>query len=151
MLIKFIFALGWLLFVAGQAQNSIRSSSNSLEGWSGLVTWLRLQAVNLVTRAFFSALLYPVLVSDMSSKLQAVGLSLTALGVAGFAGYGANAGLYQLLGFLPFFRAEIPELAPAAKSGSNIAYAIPTSEIDPHHVQISPTISGAQPQKKTGE
>jgi hypothetical protein len=119
------FWIGWLLFVLGQAQNSIRSTSNSLEGWRGFLIWLRIQAVNLVTRAFFCVLLYPVLVGSMAGKLLSFGLALTFYGVAGFAGYGANAALYQFLGFFPYFRKEIPSLAPVF---GKVTYSAPTTD-----------------------
>lgn len=111
-----IFAAGWLLFVLAQAQNSILSSSNGLSGWAGFRKWLNLQGVNLVTRAFFSAILYGFLIDQVSKRLQAVGFVITGTAVAGCAGYAANAVLYQAFGLLakaiPGLRVEVHDLAP---------------------------------------
>jgi hypothetical protein len=107
-----IYTLGWLLFVFAQAQNSVRSNSNGLTGWPGLLKWLKLQAVNLATRAFFSALFYTYVVQFVTGKLQAAGLALHSTAVAGVAGYAANALLYQAFGLLPWLRVEVHDLAP---------------------------------------
>jgi hypothetical protein len=107
-----IFILGWVLFVLAQAQNSVQSTSNGLSGWAGLSRWLKLQAVNLATRAFFSGIFYGYLVQFVASKIQAAGLGITAFTIAGVAGYSANALLYQVFGLLPWLRVEIGTLAP---------------------------------------
>lgn len=107
-----VFALGWALFVIAQAQNSVRSTANGLSGWAGFRQWLRLQAVNLMTRAFFSSLFYSYVVHLVTSKIQAAGMALTGTSVAGIAGYAANALLYQLFGLLPWLRVEVQDLAP---------------------------------------
>jgi len=107
-----IYALGWFLFVLAQAQNSVRSATNGLSGWPGILKWLKLQAVNLATRAFFSALFYGYVVQFVTSKLQAAGLTLHSSAVAGVAGYAANALLYQIFGLLPWLRVEVSDLAP---------------------------------------
>ena len=107
-----VYSLGWLLFVVAQAQNSVRSTANSLSGWPGVKQWLRLQAVNLLTRGFFSALFYGFVVQFVTSKIQAVGLNITSTSIAGLAGYSANALLYQVFGFMPWLRVEIHDLAP---------------------------------------
>jgi len=109
-----LFALGWLLFVGAQAQNSIRSTANGLSGWAGFRCYLRLQAVNLATRAFFSAMFYGFIVQFITSKIQAAGLGITGTSIAGVAGYSANALLYQVFGLVPWLRVEIPDLAPPA-------------------------------------
>jgi len=109
-----IFAAGWILFVAAQAQNSVRSTANGLSGWAGVREWLKLQAVNLMTRAFFSSIFYGYIIHWVSAKLQAVGLATIGLGVAGTAGYTANALLYQIFGLLPWLRVEVQDLAPPA-------------------------------------
>lgn len=109
-----IYALGWLLFVAAQAQNSVRSTANGLTGWNGFVCWLKLQAVNLATRAFFSGLFYGFIMQSVTSKIQAAGLVITGNAVAGLAGYAANALLYQVFGLLPWLRVEVQDLAPPA-------------------------------------
>lgn len=116
MLNMFVFWIGWVLFVAAQAKNSIDSKSNSLQGWRGFRTWLIAQSVNLATRCFFSALAYGFLVQTVASKVGSVGFHVTSTMIAGFAGYGANGLLYQLFGFVPWLRVEIPDLAPPASA-----------------------------------
>jgi hypothetical protein len=107
-----IFALGWLLFVAAQAQNSVRSTANGLAGWAGFHVWLKLQFVNLATRAFFSSVFYGWIMQWVTTKLQAAGLTAIGIGVAGIAGYSANALLYQIFGLMPWLRVEVQDLAP---------------------------------------
>ena len=107
-----VYAFGWLLFVAAQAQNSVRSTANGLSGWAGFRQWLKLQAVNLVTRAFFSTIFYGYIIQWVSDKLKAVGLGAIGIGIAGTAGYAANALLYQIFGLLPWLRVEVQDLAP---------------------------------------
>jgi|SRR5579872_2655445 len=109
-----VFASGWCLFVAAQAFNSVRSSANGLSGWAGFQKWLQLQAINLLTRAFFSAVFYGWVVQFVDQKLTAAGLSLHATAIAGVAGYAANALLYQIFGLMPWLRVEVQELAPPA-------------------------------------
>jgi hypothetical protein len=112
-----IFGLGWLLFVAAQAQNSVRSKTNNLSGWSGLSQWLKGQAVNVITRAFFSYVFYGWVIQFVTAKVQAAGIgNLTAMSIAGTAGYSANALLYQIFGFLPWLRVEVQDLAPPASA-----------------------------------
>lgn len=110
-----IFMLGWLLFVMAQAQNSVRSKTNGLTGLSG---WFRLHAVNLATRAFFSALAYGFIVHTVAVKIQAVGFPVTATVSAGVGGYSANALLYQFFGYFPWLRVEVADLAPPAPPGA---------------------------------
>lgn len=107
-----VFIAGWVLFVVAQAQNSIRSTANGLSGWAGFKQWLRLQAVNLATRAFFSGLFYGFIVQFITTKLQAAGFAITSTSIAGVAGYSANALLYQAFGLLPWMRVEVSDLAP---------------------------------------
>lgn len=111
-----LYAVGWLLFVAAQAQNSVRSSTNGLAGWKGFVHWLKLQAVNLITRAVSCAVLYGTIVQSVTTKIQAVGLPFTGIAIAFFAGYAANTMLYQIFGLLPWLRVEVADLAPAPNS-----------------------------------
>jgi hypothetical protein len=110
-----IYALGWLLFVLAQAQNSLRSTANGLSGWAGFKEWIRMQGVNLTTRAFFSALFYGFIVQFVTQKIQAAGLAITGTSITGVAGYSANALLYQAFGFLPWLRVEVPDLAPPSQ------------------------------------
>lgn len=105
-----VFIIGWLLFVLAQAQNSVKSKTNGLQSLSG---WFKLHAVNLLTRAFFSALAYGFIVHTVAAKIEAVGgLQLTATSIAGIGGYAANGLLYQLFGYMPWFRVEVADLAP---------------------------------------
>lgn len=114
----FLFWLGWLLFVLAQGQNSVRSTANGLSGWAGFRYWLRLQAVNLATRAFFSGIFYGFLVNWVTTKMVAAGLSIAGPSIAGVAGYAANAGLYQIFGMLPWLRVEVSDLVPPAQSAT---------------------------------
>jgi hypothetical protein len=107
-----IYSAGWILFVAAQAYNSVRSSANGLNGWDGYVRWLKLQAVNLATRVFFCAILFGWVMQLVTSKIQSAGLGLESNAIAGIAGYAANALLYQAFGLLPFLRVEVQDLAP---------------------------------------
>ena len=111
-----VFVVGWILFVLAQAKNSVTSKSNSLQGWPGLKIWLFAQAVNLATRAFFSALAYGFLVQTIAGKIDGLGFHVTSTTIAGVAGYSANAMLYQFFGLFPFLRVEVPDLAPPAPS-----------------------------------
>lgn len=111
-----LYALGFTLFVAAQARNSVQSTANSLAGFAGYVKWLKMQAVNLVTRAFFCSLFYGFIVQSVAQKLQAVGLPLHGIEIAGISGYAANALLYQIFGLLPWLRVEVQDLAPAPNS-----------------------------------
>jgi hypothetical protein len=107
-----VFVLGWVLFVLAQAQNSVKSKTNGL---TSLKAWFQMQAVNLATRAFFSAIAYGFIVHTVSSKVAAVGFQLTATTIAGIGGYSANALLYQFFGVLPWLRVEVADLAPPAQ------------------------------------
>jgi len=111
-----VFASGWVLFVLAQAQNSVRSTANGLTGWAGLLHWLKLQAVNLATRAFFSGLFYAWVMQLVTNKIKAAGLTLTGTAIAGLAGYAANALLYQAFGLMPWLRVEVQDLAPPANA-----------------------------------
>jgi hypothetical protein len=111
-----LFILGWVLFVLAQAQNSVQSTTNGLSGWAGFWKWIKLQAVNLATRAFFSGIFYGYLVQVVAAKVQAAGLGITGATIAGVAGYSANALLYQVFGLLPWLRVEIGALEPPASS-----------------------------------
>jgi hypothetical protein len=104
-----VFTLGWLLFVMAQAQNSVKSKTNGL---TTLADWFRMHAVNLATRAFFSALAYGFIVHTVAQKIESVGLQLTATTIAGIGGYSANALLYQFFGYMPWLRVEVADLAP---------------------------------------
>jgi hypothetical protein len=113
---EILYAIGWLLFVAAQAQNSVRSTTNGLSGWVGFTHWLKLQAVNLVTRAVSCIVLYGTIVHSVATKIQGVGLPFTGGAIAFFGGYAANTMLYQLFGLLPWLRVEISDLAPPPNS-----------------------------------
>jgi hypothetical protein len=104
-----VFVLGWVLFVLAQAQNSVKSKTNGL---STVKDWFKMHAVNLATRAFFSALAYGFIVHTIASKIESAGLQLTATSIAGIGGYSANALLYQFFGYLPWLRVEVADQAP---------------------------------------
>jgi hypothetical protein len=112
MLNALVFIVGWLLFVAGQAKNSISSKSNSLTGWAGFRVWLAAHSINLLTRAFFSGMAYGFIIHTVTTKLQVVGFPVTSTMIAGFGGWSANGLLYQFLGFFPWMRVEMSDLAP---------------------------------------
>lgn len=111
-----LYAVGWILYVAAQAQNSVLSKSNSLAGWDGFKRWLGAHGVNLATRAFFSGLAYGFLVHTIATKIGSAGFPLSSHAIAGVAGYSANAALYQFFGLFPGLRVEVPDLAPPANS-----------------------------------
>jgi hypothetical protein len=113
-----VFIIGWLLFVALQIQNSVRSSSNGLQGTAGWLAWLKLHAIELMLRAFVSALLYGYIVNQVQEKIAAVGFSLTSTSIAGFGGLAANSLLYQFFGLIPWLRVEVGELAPPAPTAA---------------------------------
>jgi hypothetical protein len=112
-----MYLIGWVLYVAAQAQNSVTSKSNGLpSGFDGIKGWLRMHLVNLATRAFFSGLAYGFLVHTIAAKIQGVGFPLTSTAIAGVAGYSANAMLYQFFGLFPGLRVEVSALAPPPNS-----------------------------------
>jgi len=112
-----LYLMGWVLFVAGQAQNSIRSKSNGLDsGLRGLQQWLGFHLVNLAQRAFFCGLFYGFIVHTIGIKLQAAGFPITSYMVAGIGGWAANGLLYQIFGLIPGLRIEVAELAPPPNS-----------------------------------
>jgi hypothetical protein len=112
-----VYIVGWLLYVAAQAQNSVSSKTNGLRtGWSGIWEWLGMHGVNLATRAFFSALAYGFFIHTMTGKIQSVGFPITSTAIAGSAGYAANAMLYQFFGLFPGLRVEVADLAPPANA-----------------------------------
>lgn len=112
-----VYSLGWILYVAAQAQNSVKSNSNGLpSGWAGIKFWLSVHGVNLATRAFFSALAYGFIVHTVSEKVLSVGMPISSRAIAGVGGYAANALLYQFFGYFPFLRVEVADLAPPANA-----------------------------------
>lgn len=112
-----LYVMGWALFVAGQAQNSIRSKSNGLpSGFAGLHAWLGFHLVTLAQRAFFSGLFYGFIVHTITIKLTAAGFPVTSFMVAGVGGWAANGLLYQIFGLIPGMRVEVADLAPPANA-----------------------------------
>ena len=107
-----LYVLGWVIFVLIQAQNSIRSSSNGLQGKAGWVKWFQAHAVDLLLRAFVSGLFYRYIVHTEGQKLASMGFSLDADTIAGVGGLAANAFLYQIFGLIPGLRVETGEVAP---------------------------------------
>jgi len=108
-----LYILGWVLFVAGQAKNSVTSKTNGLpDGWIGAKLWLTAHAVNLAQRAFFSGIFYTFLVHTVASKIQTAGMPFASYTIAGLSGFCANALLYQVFGLFPGLRVEIADTAP---------------------------------------
>jgi hypothetical protein len=107
-----LYIMGWSLFVAGQAQNSIRSPSNGLtddfEGWK---CWMRTHFLDLANRAFWSGLFYGFIVYSATGKMQAIGFPVTSYMAAGVGGYTANVFIYQVFGVLGY-RVEMGEKVP---------------------------------------
>ena len=125
-----LFILGWGLFVAGQAQNSIRSKTNGLpEGFAGLQQWLSYHVVNLAQRAFFSGLFYGFIVHTIAAKLEAAGFPVTSYMIAGIGGWSANGLLYQIFGMIPGMRREVADFAPPPNA--EIVPTLPTLPILP--------------------
>lgn len=108
-----LYLMGWVLFVAVQAQNSVQSKTNGLSsGIGGLQQWLAMHMVNLAQRAFFCGLFYGFIVHTIGIKLQAAGFPITSYMTAGIGGWASNAMLYQIFGLIPGLRIEVAELAP---------------------------------------
>lgn len=108
-----LYIMGWVLFVAGQAQNSIRSKTNGLQpGFAGFRQWLDIHWLDLAHRAFWSGLFYGLVVNKMTSTLQGLGLPVTSYMVAGTGGWSANSIVYQILGLLPGQRKEVADVVP---------------------------------------
>jgi hypothetical protein len=113
MLNVLVYVVGWLLFVAAQAHNSVLSKTNSLStGWSGYKLWLQTHAVELAIRAFFSALGYGFIVHTVAGTVQNIGFHLTGVAFAGVGGFSANTLCYQFIGLFPGLRAEVADSAP---------------------------------------
>jgi hypothetical protein len=117
MLSAAVYIIGFILFVAAQAQNSAASKTNGLAaGWPGIVEWLKMHAVNLATRAFFAGLGYGFIVHTIASHVESAGFPVTSTTIAGVAGYSANALLYQFFGLFPGLRVEVADLSPPANA-----------------------------------
>lgn len=114
-----VFVVGWVLFVLAQAQNSIKSSTNGLQGTAGWSRWFKIHAIDLAMRAFLSGLLYGFILHTVADKISAVGFPLTSTSIAGFGGLAANALLYQFFGLVPALRVEVADLAPPSTSSSD--------------------------------
>lgn len=115
-----LYTLGWLVFLYGQMEGSLKSPSNGLANdFAGRKKWLLVQSDQLLKRAFFSAILCPLIIKLVIAKitppLQAVGLSVAVWSASGVAGYCAQGLVYQVTGMFTGLRAEIPELAPTAE------------------------------------
>lgn len=121
-----VFVLGWALFVLAQAQNSIKSTTNGLNGNSGWGMWFKIHAIDLAMRAFISALLYGFILNTVADKISALGFPLTSTSIAGFGGLAANAVLYQFFGLVPWLRVEVAELAPPSTDSSKQPPADPS-------------------------
>lgn len=108
-----VYWIAWALFVAAQAQNSVTSKTNGLApGWLGILAWLKMHAVNLANRAFWSAVACGFFIHYVAQKVQSTGLPITATMIAAVAGYCANGLLYQFFGLFPGMRVEVADLSP---------------------------------------
>jgi hypothetical protein len=112
-----MYMLGWFLFVAMQIQNSLKSQTNGLENSiAGVKHWLSVQAVPLAIRAFIVVIFCPALLAGPVTKLEATlaaaGFKVASWGLAGLAGLGAEALLYQVWGLIPGLRKEVSQTAP---------------------------------------
>lgn len=112
-----LYAVGWLIFLYGQMEGSLRSPSNGLAvDWASRKKWLFMQSDKLVKRAFFSAIFCPVIIKMVIQKIEgplaAAGLEVAVWSASGLAGYCASGLVYQITGLFTPLRAEIPELAP---------------------------------------
>lgn len=117
MLLWVMYFTGIVLHLFLQIQNSVRSNSNGLTtGWAGMKKWLQLQAVSVLVRLFFSAIVFPAALQGplhaLSGTLATAGVALPPWGLAGLAGYNVDALLNQVFGLIPWMRAEIPQLVP---------------------------------------
>jgi len=117
---------GWVLFVLGQAQNSVLSPSNGLEGTAGIRRWFQLHWYTLILRAFLSLIgeqaINHFVISKVEPLLQPFGLELAVWGFAGLSGLAANTLLYMAFGIagqkFPGLRVEMPALAPPVPDGA---------------------------------
>lgn len=110
-----LYIMGWVLLVAAQAQNSIRSKTNGLQpGFAGFRQWLDIHWLDLCHRGFWCGLFYSVIVTKTTTLLQGAGLPGTSFIVAGVGGYASNSIIYQILGLLPIpgLRKEVADFAP---------------------------------------
>lgn len=126
-----LYVIGWFVFLYGQMEGSLRSSSNGLTNdFAGRKKWLMVQSDKLVKRAFFSTIFCPIIIKLVIDKiappLQAAGLSVAVWSASGLAGYCASGIVYQITGLFPMLRAEIPELAPTAEMVERHAVATAT-------------------------
>lgn len=112
-----MYMLGWLLYLSMQIQNSIRSNTNGLEfSMAGVRRWLSISAVPTAIRAFVVVIFCPALlngpVAKLDATLAAAGFKVTSWGLAGLAGLGSEALLYQVWGLIPGLRKEVAAAAP---------------------------------------
>lgn len=113
----FMYLLGWALFLALQIQNSLRSNTNGLDfSLSGVKRWLSISAVPTMLRAFVVVIFFPALmkgpVAKLDATLTAAGFQVTTWGLAGLAGLGSEALLYQVWGLIPGLRKEVASAVP---------------------------------------
>jgi hypothetical protein len=121
-----IYFIGWLVFLQLQMENSIKSTSNGLgSNWAGRAKWLKVQSSAIIARGFLCIVLYLPLVQLVTNRvgpvLERAGLSNYVWGYAGLAGFFASVLVYQVLGWVPNLRKEIPELAPTPEMEKRLA------------------------------
>lgn len=112
-----MYMLGWFLSLALKIQNSLKSNTNGLEmSMAGVRRWLSIKAVPTAIQTFVVIIFCPALLSGPITKLSATlttsGFKVEAWGLAGLAGLGAEALLYQVWGLIPGLRKEVAAAAP---------------------------------------
>ena len=109
-----IYWIAWLLFVAAQAQNSVKSKTNGLpSGWAGFQCWLEGHAVNLATRALFCAVACGFFIHYVAVKVES-GWAATLLPTLSPRRRAIRRMLcfIKLFGYFPWLRVEVADLAP---------------------------------------
>lgn len=117
MLLWIMYLLGWLLFLALQISNSLKSNTNGLEySWKGFKKWLSISLLPTLVRLFFVVIIFPAMIkgplSSIDALLKAGGFALQGWGLAGLAGFTCEAALYQLTGLIPGLRKEVSSVVP---------------------------------------
>src|SRR5678815_349321 len=102
-LLLLMYVLGVVIQILLEAQNSIKSPTNSVRG---IVEYLELQGVRLLARLFFSLVLYTAIMAMTEKAIAAAGFTLPIWGLAGLAGYASSGFVRQISGLIPSFRVE---------------------------------------------
>jgi hypothetical protein len=111
-----MFAAGVLLQIASQANASLASASNSLSGWNGWLVWLKSHAIPIVVRAVFEFAVFGLIVKNKDALGTLFGYPIPVnLGTAVFFGFTADSALDKVGAVLPWFKVEIPKIAPPSE------------------------------------